>query len=240
MELSFHQLSWNETSFPAKFRLWRRSSRHEGRKIRSGDPVQKASGCIALASTCYSVKCTAFAHLKNIFSGKIAGGTFVVRLVAWVFTWGPLAMWCHFHDLRLARTTLDIRGNLVSADECDICQSIFASHRDWERAAACITAGLSKDPKPHTKGLLRASLAKIHAQKGNWSEASVQIDQAVDAALKAEDYDQAQAARIYRKCADAADQIHRCGPFSGEELRRIARLLADRVGAKDQLLKSQA
>ena len=128
----------------------------------------------------------------------------------------------------------------MSADQCDIHQSILRFCGWYHEAKKCIYVALAKKPeKAHTRGLLHVGLAKIYQHEGRWRNAEAEVFAARIAAREAEKQDARQAARIYRHCADIMDFVEQGNPISGSELRRKAYELAQAAGAQDQLLKSQ-
>lgn len=123
----------------------------------------------------------------------------------------------------------------MSADQCDIRQSILRRRGRYDEAKQCILAALAKNPeKAHTRGLLHAGLAEIYRKKDDWRNARTEARTALVFAEEAEKQDPRQAARIYRQCADIADFVEK---GAGKPFRRKARELAQATGAEDQLLK---
>jgi len=124
----------------------------------------------------------------------------------------------------------------MSAEQCDVRQSILRRRGRYDEAEKCIQAALAKNPeKAHTRGLLRVGLAKIYRHKGNWRGEEEEIRVAITEAAEAERQDPRQAARIYRHCATAYLRFKQ-GSLA-QQLLEQAKYLARATGARDQLLK---
>ena len=233
---SIYDLSWGETSFLAKLQLFFKSQKQEKEKKRSSDPQVQAQGCSALSSTYYSIVGTAFSQLMVALRPKWLAP---VRIVAWCFTWLPLAAWCYWRMLPLSDRVVKLIGyDGMSADQCDVRQSVLRRRSKYDEAKRCIRAALAKNPeKAHTRGLLRVGLAEIYRHEGDWRNAETEVKVALTEAEKAEKLDPRQAARIYRHCADITDFVEQGDPIPGSQLRHKAQALAKATGAQDQLLK---
>lgn len=229
-----YDLSWGETSFLAKLQLFFKSRKQEKEKIWSGDRQVQAGGYSALSSTYYSIVGTAFSQLKMAFRPKPVP----VRFVAWFFTWFSLFAWCYWRMLPLSNRVVKLIGyDGMSADQCDIRQSILRRRGKYDEAKKCIRVALAKNQtKAHTRGLLRAGLAAIYLHVNNWRDARLQVHLAITEVVLVERQDLRQAARIYRQCADIIDIVEP-DSFFGKDLRRIAQEFAQAADAKDQLLK---
>lgn len=120
----------------------------------------------------------------------------------------------------------------MSADQCDVRQSVLRRRGQYEEAEQCIRAAFAKNPeKAHTRGLLRIGLAEIYRHEGDQQGVKMQVEAALVEAEIGEKQDPRQAARIYKYCADLSDGSQ------GSQFRRKAEELARSVGAQDQLLK---
>jgi len=236
---SVYDLSWGETSFLAKLQLFFKSRKREKEKMRSSDRQTQAQGCSALSSTYYSIVGTAFSKLKATLRLKWLVWLAPVRIAAWCFTWLPLAAWCYWRMLPLSDRTVKLIGyEGMSADQCDVRQSVLRRRGQHNEAKKCIRAALAKNPeKAHTRGLLRVGLAEIYRHEGDWRNAETEVKAALAEAEKAKKLDPRQAARIYRHCADITDFVEQGDPIPGGQLRRKAQALAQATGAQDQLLK---
>lgn len=236
---SIYNLSWNETSFFAKLQLFFKSRKQEKKKMRSYNQQVQAQGCSALSSTYYSIIGTAFSQLKAILRPRWLVWLAPVRVVVWGFTWLPLAVWCYWRMLPLSDRIVKLIGyEGMSADQCDVRQSILRHRNHYDEAKKCIRVALSKNPeKAHTCGLLHVGLAEIYQHEDNWRNAEEEVQMAIAEAEEAEKQDPRQAARIYRHCASIIDFIEQDDSFSGNQLRRKAEILSREWGAKDQLLK---
>mgnify|MGYP001571963838 CR=1 FL=1 len=233
---SIYDLSWGETSFLAKLQLFFKSQKREKEKMLSGDRQVQAGGCSALSSTYYSIVGTAFSQFKASLRPKWIAP---VKLAAWCLSWLPLAAWCYWRMLPLSNRIVELVGyDGMSADQCDVRQSVLRRRGQYNEAKKCISAALAKKPeKAHTRGLLRVGLAEIFRHEGDWRNAETEVREALVEAVEAEKQDTRQAARIYRNCADITDFIEQGDPLPGSQLRRKAQVLAQASGAQDQLLK---
>lgn len=232
---SIYDLSWNETSFLSKLQLFLKSRKQNGEKILSDDCCAQAEGYSALSSTYYSIVGTAFSQLKAGFQQKLIAP---VRIVAWCITWLPLSVWCYWRMLLLSNRVVDLVGyKNMTADQCDIRQSILRRRGQYKEAEKCICIALVKNPlKAHTRGLLRVGLAEIYQKWGLLQNAREQGLAAIRAAEETEGQDPRQAARIYRNCANLFE-IGGNGNYSATDLRRKAQELAKSINASDQILK---
>ncbi len=233
---SIYDLSWGETSFLAKLQLFFKSRKQEKEKMQSNDRRVRTGGYSALSSTYYSIVGTAFSQLKAALRPKLL---VPVKVAAWCLTWLPLAAYCYWRMLPLSNRIVELIGyDGMSADQCDVRQSVLRRRGRYEEAKKCIRAALAKNPeKAHTRGLLRVGLAEIYRHEGDWRNAETEVKAALTEAEKAEKLDPRQAARIYRHCADITDFIEQGDPIQGSQLRHKAQVLAQATGAQDQLLK---
>lgn len=233
---SIYDLSWGETSFLAKLQLFFKSRQQEKQKMQSNDRQVQAGGYSALSSTYYSIVGTAFSQLKAALRPKLLAP---VKVAAWCLTWLPLAAYCYWRMLPLSNCIVELIGyEGMSADQCDVRQSVLRRRGQYEEAKRCIQAALAKNPeKAHTRGLLRVGLAEIYRHEGDWRNAESEVRTALAEAVEAEKQDPRQAARIYKHCADITDFVEQGDPLSGGQLRRKAQELAQATGAHDQLLK---
>ncbi|MDP3875276.1 MAG: hypothetical protein Q8Q22_02040 [bacterium] len=237
--ISIYDLSWGKISFLAKLQLFFKSQKCEKQKMRSRDKQLQAQGCSALSSAYYSIVGTAFSQLKATLRPKWLLWFAPVRIAIWSLTWLPLATWCHWQMLPLSDRVVALIGYKgMSADQCDVRQSILRC-RGWDdEARKCIRVALTKNLiKAHTRGLLHVGLAKIYQHEGNWYETEKQVRSALAEAVFAEQQDPRQAARIYRHCAALTDVIGQGNLIPGDKLRRRAQALAQATSAEDQLLK---
>jgi len=233
---SIYDLSWGETSFFAKLQLFFKSRKQEKEKVRSSDRQVRAGGYSALSSTYYSIVGTAFSQLKATLRPKLLAP---VKVAAWCLMWLPLAAFCYWRMLPLSNRIVELIGyDGMSADQCDVRQSVLRRRGQYDEAKKCIRAALAKNPeKAHTRGLLRVGLAEIYRHEGDWRNAKAEVRTALVEAAEAEKQDPRQAARIYKHCADITDFVEQGDPLPGSQLRRKAQELAQGAGARDQLLK---
>lgn len=233
---SIYDLSWSETSFLAKLKLFFKSNQQEMKKMHLYDSEVWAEGCSMLSSTYYSIVGTAFSQLKASLQPKWLAP---VQITAWCFTWLLLAAWCYWRMLHFSNCVVKLLGyDGMSADQCDVRQSILRRRGKYDEAKKCIHAAFTKNvEKAHTRGLLCVGLADIYRHEGNWRNAEAEVEIAVIEAERAEMLDPRQAARIYRYCANITDFIGQGDPILASQLRSKAQILAQETGAKDQLLK---
>ena len=234
--MKIYDLSWGETSFLAKLQLFFKSRKQEREKMRSNDRQVQAGGYSALSSTYYSIVGTAFSQFKAALRPKPLAP---MRIATWCLTWLPLAAWCYWRMLPLSNRVIElISYDGMSADQCDVRQSVLRHRGQYDEAKKCINAALAKNPKKaHTRGLLRVGLAEIYRHEGDWRNAKTEVRAALVEAVEAEKQDPRQAARIYRHCADITDFVEQGDPIPGSKLRHKAYVLAQATGARDQLLK---
>jgi len=233
---SIYDLSWGETSFLAKLQLFFKSRKREKEKMRSIDARVQAGGYSALSSTYYSIVGTAFSQLKATLRPKWLAP---VKVVAWCLTWLPLAAFCYWRMLPLSNRIVELIGyDGMSADQCDVRQSVLRRRGHYDEGKKCIRAALAKNPeKAHTRGLLRVGLAEIYRHEGDRQSARTEVHAALAEAVEAEKQDPRQAARIYKHCADLFGQVGGNDRHPTADLRRKAQELAQATGARDQLLK---
>ncbi|OHA82774.1 MAG: hypothetical protein A2937_02995 [Candidatus Yonathbacteria bacterium RIFCSPLOWO2_01_FULL_47_33b] len=233
---SIYDLSWNETSFLAKLQLFSKSRKQENKKMQSNDRQVRAEGYSALSSTYYSILGTAFSQLKAALRPKLLAP---VKVAAWCLSWLPLATYCYWRMLPLSNRIVEILGyNSMSADQCDVRQSVLRRRGQYDEAKKCIRAALAKNPeKAHTRGLLHVGLAEIHWHEGDKRSARSEVYAALAEVEEAEKQDPGQAVRIYKHCADLFGQVGGNDRHPTADLRRKAQELAQATGARDQLLK---
>ena len=233
---SIYDLSWGETSFLAKLQLFFKSRKQEKEKMQSNDRQVRAGGYSALSSTYYSIVGTAFSQLKAVLRPKLLAP---VKVAAWCLTWLPLAAYCYWRMLPLSNRIVELIGyDGMSADQCDVRQSVLRRRGQYDEAKKCIRAALAKNPeKAHTRGLLRVGLAEIYRHEGNRQSARTEVYAALAEAVEAEKQAPRKAARIYKPCADLFGQVGGNDLHPTDDLRRKAQELAQATGARDQLLK---
>lgn len=230
---STHELSWNKTSFSDKLRLFFESRGEEKEKIRSISLMIKAEGYSNLSSTYYSIAGTAFFQLKAILkSGKLVFVLF--QIIIWSLTWLPLAAWCYWRMIPLSNRVVTLIGyDKMSADQCDIRQSILRRRGRIVEAKSCIEYALRKTVvKAYTRGLLRVALADIFKKEEEFEKAKKEVEKAITEAKKAEKKYPQQATRIYRSAAIIL------GKEEGKDFLKKAKILANEANAEDQILKN--
>lgn len=236
---STYDLSWSKISFLAKLQLFLKSQHNEKQTMRSGDRAAQAEACSSLSSAYYTIVGTGFSQLKATLRPIWLIWLAPLRILLWCLTWLPLAAWCYWRMLPCSNRIVELVGyEGMSADQCDVRQSVLRRRGQYEEAEKCIRAALSKNPeKAHTRGLLRIGLAEIFRHVRDWRNFEIEVHAALTEAVIAEKQDPRQAVRIYKNCANLIDFLERGDPTQGEQLRRKAEELARSVGATDQLLK---
>lgn len=234
--MTIYDLSWSKVSFLAKLQLFFKSRKREKERMRSNDRWIQAQGYSALSSTYYSIVGTSFSQLRAMLLPRLLAP---VKVVAWCLTWLPLAAYCYWRMLLLSNRIVELIGyDGMSADQCDIRQSVLRRRGRYEEAKKCIRAALVKNPKKaHTRGLLRVGLADIYRREGDWQNAEMEVQGALAEAAEAEKQDPRQAARIYKNCADITDFVEEGDSIPGSQLRCKAQELAQATDARDQLIK---
>lgn len=231
-------LSWKESSFLSKFRLFVKSNQKEGKRMRSSNRAVQAEGYSALSSTYYSIVGTGVSTLKNIVRSSRPRVFVPLRLVLWCLTWLPFAGWCFLRMLPLSRRVVKLIGyGGMSEGMIDIHQSILRLWRKDELAKDLISCLLRTESiTPHTRGLLSVGLADIYLRRGQREAAYEKIQAAIIQAHKVEETEPLQVVRIYRHAADMLAKL-KGDTLQISELRRKASELAEKAGAKDQILK---
>lgn len=229
---SIYDLSWKQVSLVGKLNLIRKSQQDHAQKFDSDDNFIKADGCSALSSTYYSVLGTAFAHLKLAFKFS---WKFPARILFWIFAWLPLAMWCRWRMAYWSDQVVKLIGyEGMTADQCDIRQSILRRCGRWGEVYDCIQIGLNAPNLPaHTESLLRVGLAHVYLQGKDYDAAKKETERAFTCAHEIVG-DLHQSSRIYRHCA----ALFRKFKDPRADYSAVwAETLAKETGARDQSLK---
>lgn len=242
MNQKIHDLSWKETSFWSKLKLLGLSWYKNFPKFSHESPYKKGEAIIAHASTCYSIVGTAKAYADSI--RKMSPVKMLTSIFPLAFLWTPLAGFCYWASLWLAQKAYrETCTKRLSADQCDVLQSIFRLHGKYKEAEECIETGLKKPGIDfHTEALLHIGKAYCYRyNSGNPSlvEVETELHLAYRQARLAEETHPAQVSRVYRHIAILLEY---CG---SEELRppdkflKRAKELAEESGAKDVQLKNK-
>lgn len=254
-----YDLSWNEDSFRAKWRLFKKSRRKFDDALNTAEkmayaPAKRMRGdaCFAFASSYHSIAGTAASQVKGHAQAlrdpqfpPIAG----LYLLGDVFTWMWLGRFCYFRELPIAHEgyrLLSWEG--MNANQCDIYQSVLRAHRKYAWAETCIRVGLNKEPSAHTRGLLNVGIADIYYHGGAHRNAPVKgpLKAALQAAQEAQERgeDSNQIIRIYGKCAKLARKLteedRASLPMTPGEMEEKSKTLLQETRARDQELKLSA
>jgi len=205
--LSIYYLSWNETSFFAKLLLFFKLRRQEKQKIRAGNPMIQAEGYSTLSSSYYNIAGTAMAQFKKMLKPKWLAP---IRILLWCFSWLPLTAWCFLWMLSLSNRVVKLIGYKgMSAEQCNIQQSILRHYGWFKEAKQCIELALIKSPaKIHTTGLLQVGLAETFIREKDFKNARYAMYFAIEVAEKSVKEEPNQAIIIFRHCASIADRLN--------------------------------
>ncbi len=226
-----YDLSWNHSTFRAKGTLFMMTARaawdtrHDGAEAYAG-------ACTGFSSTCYSIAGTSAAQLRAIFHGEHTTPKKLLSVLLWSVTWLPLGTLCYLLMLPASNHVVKLIGyEEMTADQCDVRQSILRRWYKRNEATACCLLGLEKEPKVHTRGLLLVGLASVLPRRMHDTKQH-RLNFAIKAAEEVEEDDPRQALRIYRAAAKLYDD---------ETLRERylikAKDLAEQTDAHDQALK---
>lgn len=229
---SIYDLSWGETSFVSKLQLIREACRKQKAQAQSAKKQDVAGGYSSLSSTYYSVLGTAWAQLKSAFK---SGWKAPAVISLWFFTWLPLALWCRWRMEYCSDQVVKLIGyEGMTADQCDIRQSILRRCGKFGEAYECVEAGLMKgNLAAHTESLLRIGLAHLHLQSKDLKAAGEETEKAFACAHEIIG-DLQQSSRIYRHCAGLFRKLK---DPRADYSAVWAESLAKETGARDQLLK---
>ncbi|MEX0931618.1 MAG: hypothetical protein WDZ88_02595 [Candidatus Paceibacterota bacterium] len=250
---TIQSLSWDEISFLAKLRLFSKSREQEKEKIRSNNPQIQAEGYTSLSGTYYGITSTAFFQLKASFQ---SGWLTPAKVTLWGITWLPLGMCCYWRMLPLSNKVVELVGyDGMSADQCDIRQSILRHRGSNTERMECCKAGLSKSPqKAHTRGLLYVGLAEARLSEFLELRYSGEINSptaeaiklkaeravrlALRAAEEAESQEPLQTSRILRRCAFVIEELENGETEEGGFLLHEAERVLEEAGlaAEDKRL----
>lgn len=225
-----HHLSWNSNSFIDKVKLLYLSYKKEKDKINSKNKIIKGEGYSNLSSTCYSIASTAQAQLKFSFCKAWH------KLIIYPFTWLPLGSFCFIYMLILSNKAEKFLGDKISADQCDIRQSILRAWRMNKKALSFAKLGITKkEILPHTKSLLHLGIAEIMMPQDS-SYAKIHVFIALAQADKVEKENPAQAIRIYRKAGTLYKKMG--ATIESVIYMKKAEKIIKNIKTKDQEIKS--
>ncbi len=236
MTSEIYRLSWDDDTFFGKAKLLFSSYKKEKEKINSQNPYTKGEGYSALSSTCFSIANTAKAKLRASFSPWYL---VLFKPVICLFTWVPLGAFCFFWMLPLSNKVKKILGyENMSADQCDVRQSILRAWHFYKKALNCARWGLIKeDASAHTIALLHLGISDISLKFKCILTAESHISDALSKIKEAEKESPRQAVRIYKKSAFLYQKIYGHNSIRAKTLLKKAEKLAKETGTKDQLAK---
>jgi hypothetical protein len=236
---SIYKLSWDKSSFLAKFDLFTRSIDQSAELVCSEDTLKRSDGYSALSSTYYSIAGTVAAKFRSLFHLRWSLLLLPATVPLFLLTWLPLGGWCYFRMLPLSDKALACAGGYdnFSADKCDVRQSILQKRKKLGAAVNCIFVGLKKpNISHHTKAFLYLGLASAKLTSGDKLFAEESLKWSLGLVGVVQEYNKNQAIRIYKKAAELAGKLDSFIP-APVTLRRRAKELAENIDAKDQLLK---
>ena len=236
MASEIYRLSWDDDTFFGKVKLLLSSYKKEREKIDSQNPYTKGAGYSALSSTCFSIANTAKAKLKASFSPWYLAP---FKLTICLFTWVPLGAFCFFWMLPLSNKVEEILGcESMSANQCDIRQSVLRAWHFYRKALNCAQWGLAKkDISTHTIALLHLGMSDIYLKIKCPFTAEEHLLEVTHKIEKIKKENPRQAVRIYKKSAFLYQKIHGHESIKAKTLLKKAEKLAKEIGAKDQLTK---
>lgn len=246
-------LSWNEDSFFAKLRLViksekktfsRRSFKLLAEDLMFGklidNPVDLWSN---LSSTYYSVAGSSFVKIRKIFSlsdknfGTVRGAVADFFRPLTIPFWLLLGGYCFLRMFLASNRMLKIAGGYqrLTAEQCDVRQSILRKWRKWSKAYFCVNYGLTKNPSDCTLALLKIGALDIALRRAEIGKGEALADILYIASLadSIEKENPQQAGRILRHCGKLLERIGE----DGSRFYNKSRQILEQVGAKDQLLK---
>jgi hypothetical protein len=257
MGKSIFDLSWNEDGFFAKLHLIIKSESETKKawQLRVNKSCVNRGGGIAqwknkqrdvlsaLSSAYYSVAGSCFSWVRRppVFLSK-KNPLVVLEIIFRVFQipfWLLLGAYCFIRMLPTSDKMLSIAGGYenLTADQCDIRQSILRRYRNWEEALECIEYGARKNPSLHCEALLLVGKSYCRMNLGylTWKDDVVgYLDRMLEISIQTIKDNPHQTSRILRHCADLGRMVSN----NESDLCRLrAEQLAQQVGAKDQLLK---
>ncbi len=236
---SLFHLSWNDASFLGKLVLFVKSQLNSN--FKSSNTAKRAEGYSALSSNYYSIAATTVARLRTLLTWRWSKLLLLpFALLAYLVTWLPLGAWCYWRMLAASHKVVELIGyEGMSADQCDIRQSILRRRGYYSEASHCITIGLRKgDVSNTTRCLLFIGLADVCLHLDGATRVPTILKEIL--ALAPSVSDPHQLVRIYRNSADLMDRIGKGTTISGvssQELREKAHAIAIAHDMADQLLK---
>lgn len=235
---SAYDLAWKHTSLRSKLLLIEKSRDLEFWKIVSDNVAAQAQGHSALSSTYYSVAGTG---VSKLLSYRNQGFKTFFLISCWLLSWFPLVITSLILMKKHSDKVEDLLGKDMSADQCDVRQSILFRLRKYDKAIEIGLLGLSKMPlSTHTEGLLHSVLAKGYIRKKEtYPEALNSIYVALKKASETEAQQPLQASRIYKHIGDTflLHQDNEVNRLGAEEWYKKSSALAKKYGAMDQTLK---
>jgi len=220
-----YELSWNQVDFSSKSKLFFLSN-DDFRDVLHNfeyNPKKLADAYGALSSTYYSIAGTAVAQIKAR---------------PWkVFWWGFLGGWCYLRMLPLSNKVVSFIGyDDMSADQCDVRQSILRRRRQFEEAEKCIDIALQKEMSDTTYCLLEVGLAEVKMQLGRkFPEIERSVNSALSVLDENESIDVCQKIRILKQAGKIAAEYNEF-ELSGR-LIGSAQTLATKNNVRDQMIK---
>lgn len=228
--MSVSELSWKRSDVWAKWKLYWLMNEHRFSFWRHRhDPLKRVAAYTAISSTYYSILATGKRQFDSVVHHPF-------RLIAWVLTWGPLMFLCRMNIGLASDQALEAVGgdySKLTADQCDVRQTILRFLKRWNEAKLAIEAGLKDvNAKPHTLALLYLGKAEIALNEGHWQVVPGLLSIVESHAQLIPLREAGQRARVYRKAAKLSPDPNESNKFwmRAQEVVRAHDL-------KDQFLK---
>ncbi len=236
-ELGRNNYPAKKASFSDSIKFILKTKSKEEKNIKSIDKELRASGCSVLSVVYFTVEENALVHLKTIV--KNSNGWSVVLTPIWIIAWLPLATYCHWRMCVLSNNVVELIGyKKMSSVQCNIRQRILLKKSRFTEAETAIISGLNKRKSWYTYASLKIGMSKICQQKGcNEKAEEYMLRSIVIAKNKIQHKNPAQAAEIYRRCAEIGDGLpeHRELVY-GVRLRHQANKIMSRAQKQSNFL----
>lgn len=157
-----YSLSWDRSDFLSKLKLFWLSLSNFWKEIQkpAAGITEKAAAYSALSSTYYSIAGTALAKIRN--------ARYSFRALFAAPLWFLLGGWCYLRMLSLSDKVVELIGyDNMSADQCDVRQSILRKRGKFSEARRCIMAAWGKEMSDTSYCLLQLGMADVWIENGD-------------------------------------------------------------------------
>lgn len=230
--MNVSELSWKRSDLWAKWKLyWLMNEHRFGFWRYRHDPLKRAAAYTTISSTYYSILATGKHQYDSVVHHPF-------RLLVWFLTWGPLMFLCRMNVGFISDQVLEVVNgdySKLSADQCDVRQTILRFLKRWDEAKRAIDSGLKDvNAKPHTLALLYLGKAEIAFNEGRWQSVGGLLSIVESHAQHIPLREGGQRARVYRRAARLSTDSNQRLKFwmKAEDAVRTH-------GLEDQLLKLQ-